>query len=99
MLILDFFVNILQSDLKSRVDSESKVQDSIFVRTLKKDTLCRVSKYDYYLKILLRTFPNEDAQLLHLTGDILNMVSNESMILERSCTQYNSIVYYNCMFW
>lgn len=73
-MILDFFINVLQSDLKSRVDSESQIQESIFIRTLKKDTVCRISKYDYYLKILFRTFPNQDAELLHLTGDILNMV-------------------------
>ncbi|KAI8987415.1 hypothetical protein BDF20DRAFT_904540 [Mycotypha africana] len=74
ILMLDFFVNVLQVDLKYRVDSEASMQDAIFVRTLKKDALSRISKFDNYIKILLRTFPQKDENLLHLTGDILNML-------------------------
>lgn len=73
-LILDIFVQILQVDLKSRVHCESKVMKSIFIQTLKRDALNKLSKFDYYLKLLLREFPNKDEDLFHLTGDILNMV-------------------------
>ena len=73
-LILDFFVNVLQVDLKSRVHCEAEVMKSIFVRTLKRDALNKLSKFDHYLKLLLRGFPNQDEDLFHLTGDILNMV-------------------------
>ncbi|KAI8076691.1 uncharacterized protein B0P05DRAFT_545475 [Gilbertella persicaria] len=72
-LVLDFFVNVLQTDLKLRLDNEHKVEESIFVKTLDKDTLCRVSKFNKYLSILMNNFPNQDEHLFHLTGDILNM--------------------------
>ncbi|KAI8642035.1 hypothetical protein BD408DRAFT_417233 [Parasitella parasitica] len=72
-LVLDFFVNVLQVDLKSRVHCESEVMNSIFTRTLKRDALNKLSKFDYYLKLMLRDFPNRDEELFHLTGDILNM--------------------------
>ncbi|KAL7334182.1 hypothetical protein PS15p_202988 [Mucor circinelloides] len=74
VLILDFFVNVLQADLKSRVHCESEVVKSIFMRTLKRDALNKLSKFDHYLKLLLREFPNQNEDLFHLTGDILNMI-------------------------
>ncbi|KAK4516368.1 uncharacterized protein ATC70_011339 [Mucor velutinosus] len=73
-LVLDFFVNVLQIDLKSRVHCESEVMKSIFMRTLKRDALNKLSKFDHYLKLLLRDFPNQNEDLFHLTGDILNMI-------------------------
>lgn len=79
VLILDFFVNVLQVDLKSRVHSESEVAKSIFMRTLKRDALNKLSKFDHYLKLLLREFPNPNEDLFHLTGDIVNMVRNSSL--------------------
>ncbi|KAI8355712.1 hypothetical protein BD560DRAFT_455924 [Blakeslea trispora] len=73
-LVLDFFVNILQTDLKSRLDNEAKVEHSIFVKTLDKDTLCRISKFGRYLGSLLNHFPNQDEQLFYITADLLNML-------------------------
>ncbi|KAI8375686.1 hypothetical protein EDC96DRAFT_551476 [Choanephora cucurbitarum] len=73
-LVLDFFVNLLQTDLKSRLDNEAKVEHSIFVRTLDKDTLCRISKFSKYLGHLLNHFPNQDEYLFYLTADLLNML-------------------------
>ncbi|KAF1798531.1 hypothetical protein FB192DRAFT_1391990 [Mucor lusitanicus] len=73
-LILDLFVNVLQVDLKSRLHSESEVMKSIFMRTLKRDALNKLSKFDYYLKLLLRKFPNQNRDFFDLTGDILNMI-------------------------
>ncbi|KAI7900661.1 uncharacterized protein BX663DRAFT_439128 [Cokeromyces recurvatus] len=73
-LILDLFVNILQYDLKSVINDENGVKDSIFIQTLKKDALCTLSKFDNYLKILLSKFPNDDEELMHLSGDIFNML-------------------------
>ena len=75
-LILNFFVNVLQVDLKSRVHSESEVVKSIFMRTLKRDALNKLSKFDHYLKLLLRQFPHPNQDLFDLTSDILNMVRN-----------------------
>ncbi|KAI9473571.1 MAG: hypothetical protein EXX96DRAFT_310502 [Benjaminiella poitrasii] len=73
-LILDLLVNIMQVDLKSRIQQEKKVKESVFVHTLTKNTLCMISKFDNYLKALLSKFPNDDEELLHLSGDIFNML-------------------------
>ncbi|GAA5807825.1 hypothetical protein MFLAVUS_001204 [Mucor flavus] len=67
-LVLDFFVNILQIDLKARLDDESRVKQSIFYKTVK---LVNIKSY---LNILFKKFPSRDENLFHLSGHILNML-------------------------
>lgn len=54
--------------------SETKVAESIIVRTLKRDTLYRISKFESYLKIILKSFPAQDENEFQLTGELFNMV-------------------------
>ncbi|KAG2230745.1 hypothetical protein INT48_006333 [Thamnidium elegans] len=67
-LVLDFFVNILQIDLKARLDDVSSVKQSIFYKTVK------LVNIKTYLKILFKKFPSRDENIFHLSGHLLNML-------------------------
>ncbi|CAO3620379.1 unnamed protein product [Mucor hiemalis] len=66
-LVLDFFVNILQTDLKAKLDDETNMKKSIFYKTIKTKNM------KTYINILFNSFPHPDENLLYLAGDILNM--------------------------
>ncbi|KAG1145648.1 hypothetical protein G6F36_015122 [Rhizopus arrhizus] len=73
-LVLAFFVNVLQTDLKERLGDDRKVARSIFFATLTNESLFTCTKFDKYLDIVLKGYPNENEHLCQLSGDLLNMM-------------------------
>ncbi|KAI8076576.1 uncharacterized protein B0P05DRAFT_638107 [Gilbertella persicaria] len=63
---VNFFVKLLQADLKSRLDNKEQVQASIFVKILNS----RSKHFNKYLD----TFPDQDIHLTGLVSDLLNML-------------------------
>ncbi|RCI04705.1 hypothetical protein CU098_008931 [Rhizopus stolonifer] len=63
---VNFFVKLLQADLKSRLDNKEQAQASIFVKILNN----RSKHFNKYLN----TFPDQDVHLTGLVSDLLNML-------------------------
>lgn len=74
ILVLDFLINVLQADLKEKLNDEKKVGKSIIFGTLSTDSMLSCTKFDKYLDILLKNYPNKNDNLTQLVGSLLNMV-------------------------
>ncbi|RCH95087.1 hypothetical protein CU097_003569 [Rhizopus azygosporus] len=73
-LVLDFLINVLQADLKEKLNDEKKVGKSIMFGTLSTDSMLSCTKFDKYLDILLKNYPNKNDNLTQLVGSLLNML-------------------------
>ncbi|KAI9262742.1 hypothetical protein BY458DRAFT_514866 [Sporodiniella umbellata] len=72
VLTLDLFVNVLQVDLKERLTDERKVARSVFFQTLTAGLTC--VRFDRFLDILLRHYPQAESHRCQLAGSLLNML-------------------------
>ncbi|RCH92449.1 hypothetical protein CU098_009551, partial [Rhizopus stolonifer] len=74
VLVLDFFVNVLQTDLKEKLGNENKVASSIFFNSLSSGSFMSCTKFEKYLDILLKHYPHNNGHLCQLAGNLLNML-------------------------